>query len=766
MPDGQYNIEFKIYDSLGTGTSGQGTCSLDSSTDDCWWVETRTGANTVKVKNGYFSANLGSVTGFSSTVPWDQDLWLSMRIGGIGAPSWDTEMSPRIKLTAVPYAFNTDRLDGIDSSGFAQLTPSSPQVVNSALSALSLNQNGSGALLKLQGDGADILTVSKTGEAYFKGAINIDGASLDIGTLSVLGALVLNDGTNNTGTIQTAALGQNTVYTLPDPGGVSASICLSSGNCAGAGDIRNGGNAFGGLVTIGTNDNFGLAFETNTTTKMTILPNGNIGIAVMTPEAVLEVAGRTATSGSTTMTAVNGTSLFTTSISITLNAGDYIVPTISTAQARAVTAGGTGVTFNVTPAYSAGVTLETFTIYRPISNFTTDSGTSGLFVQGNTGKVGIGTETPLAMLSVGLGSPFQVSETGAVIAVGVSSSSGLIVSAGGASITGGLDNNSGGLTEAGSITGVGTNITASAGLTIASGGSSDLALDSASNKLVIAASDTMLERIASGSLTLNLADSSATSLVLDNAGSGVANLNLSDGGLSTAGTSRLTNGGALENITGLTITSSGANVTGNSVFAGNVDLNGNTVVGNATTDRLTITAQLLGQDGLVFQGATDNGFASILRITDPTANRIVTLADEAGTICLRDSLNCGFVLFGETAAQTDSSTDASIFINKTGASGNILTLQKSGAGVFTIANNGAVTIASTTAGAFSVTDASALNYFSVDTSGSLVRIGSATADGVGALLIMDTKNTTGDPAIGSNTNAQYYNSFTNKFRCY
>lgn len=56
----------------------------------------------------------------------------------------------------------------------------------------------------------------------------------------------------------------------------------------------------------------------------------------------------------------------------------------------------------------------------------------------------------------------------------------------------------------------------------------------------------------------------------------------------------------------------------------------------------------------------------------------------------------GFVQLGQSAsAQTDSSTNSGIFINKTGASGNILELQKSASSVFTIGNTGNITATGT-----------------------------------------------------------------------
>jgi hypothetical protein len=115
IPDGNYNIEFKIYKSLASGASVQGTC-VGGGTDDCLWMETRTSGNKVRVVNGYMSVNLGSVTSFPA-INWDQQLYLTMNIGGTGSPGWDGEMSPRITMTALPYAFRAAQLAKTDGSG-------------------------------------------------------------------------------------------------------------------------------------------------------------------------------------------------------------------------------------------------------------------------------------------------------------------------------------------------------------------------------------------------------------------------------------------------------------------------------------------------------------------------------------------------------------------------------------------------------------------------------------------------------------------------
>jgi hypothetical protein len=97
VADGNYNVEFKIY----TASSG----------GSATWTETRTSGNRVRVVDGYLTANLGDVTSFPSNMPWDQQLWLTMNIGGTGgSPTWDGEMNPRIQLTSVPYSFRSASL--------------------------------------------------------------------------------------------------------------------------------------------------------------------------------------------------------------------------------------------------------------------------------------------------------------------------------------------------------------------------------------------------------------------------------------------------------------------------------------------------------------------------------------------------------------------------------------------------------------------------------------------------------------------------------
>jgi Carbohydrate binding domain len=131
VPDGNYNVELKLYDAVTSSGSSQGSCTGDS---NCLWTETRTSTNQVRVVNGYLTVNLGSVTSFPTTIKWDQQLWLGMNIGGTsGSPVWDNEMTPRLQLTAVPYAFRAGMLAAQNGSNLATLdfnAPTAPRTIH------------------------------------------------------------------------------------------------------------------------------------------------------------------------------------------------------------------------------------------------------------------------------------------------------------------------------------------------------------------------------------------------------------------------------------------------------------------------------------------------------------------------------------------------------------------------------------------------------------------------------------------------------------
>ena len=77
VPDGYYNIEFKIYEGGSGSTIGNPDGTLK-------WTESRlnSAGHGVLVKNGYMAVELGSVVPFGGSIDWNQDtIWLSMNIG-------------------------------------------------------------------------------------------------------------------------------------------------------------------------------------------------------------------------------------------------------------------------------------------------------------------------------------------------------------------------------------------------------------------------------------------------------------------------------------------------------------------------------------------------------------------------------------------------------------------------------------------------------------------------------------------------------------
>lgn len=210
VPDGTYNVEFKLYNAASSSGSSQGSCSGDSA---CVWVETRSSGNKVRVVNGYLTVNLGSVTGFGA-INWDQELWLTMNIGGTGTPGWDGEMTPRLKLTAVPYAFQAGGLTNTNGANRSTLGWATQSASNSILLP-----NEAGTICLQGSSNCGFLTSSGAAGSFVQlqasspgtpqtGNLNISGTAIAGGALqspttytntldTISGTTTLNIGTTN-----------------------------------------------------------------------------------------------------------------------------------------------------------------------------------------------------------------------------------------------------------------------------------------------------------------------------------------------------------------------------------------------------------------------------------------------------------------------------------------------------------------------------------------------------------------------------------------
>ncbi len=235
--------------------------------------------------------------------------------------------------------------------------------------------------------GANSLGVG--GNALITGNVGI-GTTSPGGKLDVAGGFITTS--YNTG---------NTYPSFDDQGSNRhfGAIGWNFGAGGGAVDIWN-------TSTAGGNQGFVFRQQTGVSSQtplMTINGSGNVGIGNTSPTAKLQVTESAGiSSGATTMTVTGQpTTTFSTSVSTTLYAGDYIIPTTTTAQARTVANTATGTSFTVTSNFTANIAGETFTIYRPSTNITNNAGTaSRLFIQGSTGNVGIGTTSPDVKLHI------------------------------------------------------------------------------------------------------------------------------------------------------------------------------------------------------------------------------------------------------------------------------------------------------------------------------------------------------------------------------
>lgn len=310
VDDGNYNVQFKVYQD-GDGALGGGDETLK-------WTEEHlnNASNGITVKNGYLSAQLGSITAFGSSVDWNQDtLWLSVNIGntnGTCTPfsscSGDGEMDPFMRFTAVPYALNAGQLGGLSSDDFVQFSPAAAQTDADSDNTINVNKTGSGGILNLADGGTSVLQVVDGGAATFKTTsdsttgfqiFDADGGTAILTVDTVNERVILDK--DNTG----LSLEVNGEIRVKTDGG-SRAISLYNTNNTGTGpDIDFVG---GGLLAAddslllnidsdnnGTTNVFGINTnsdsETGATRLLTVQENGNVGIGEPSPDEALDVIG-------------------------------------------------------------------------------------------------------------------------------------------------------------------------------------------------------------------------------------------------------------------------------------------------------------------------------------------------------------------------------------------------------------------------------------------------------------------------------------------
>ena len=249
---------------------------------------------------------------------------------------------------------------------------------------------------------ANAFQVAANGNIITAGTAVINGASVTVGSASQAGSLVLNDGAGKTATLGVATLGQNTTYTLPDPGVANVSICLTSGNCAGSG---------GGVTSAGGTTNRLAKFSgANAIADSSI--SDSAGIVSTTSDLIIQggdvtVGVANAQTGTINL-AHSGSSFLGSIIQGALSSNQsYTLPdTSGTICLSSGNCSGSGSSNTLQASYDAGNTITTSNarnIAFTLADTTTDANFTVDVASGSTGyvafrRVGGGAADPAQLL--------------------------------------------------------------------------------------------------------------------------------------------------------------------------------------------------------------------------------------------------------------------------------------------------------------------------------------------------------------------------------
>lgn len=275
VPDGVYNVEFKIYQD-GDGQSVGDTTGSPAGT--LKWTEDHLNNSSqgVTVRNGYLSVQLGSITAFGTNIDWNQDtLWLSVNIGNTNGSctpfsscSPDGEMIPMKRLSANPYALNAGQLGGLTSSQYVQLARGLQSEAGNSTNSIDINKTGTGGnFIRLQASGSDAFTLNNSGDIAFGANANHTISVATAGASAAGKSLTITAGTAGSG--GSALVGGDLVLQAGTGGGTNG----NGGNITIDAGAPNGSGS-GGTINIGTANASGVNIATNASAHTVAIGNG------------------------------------------------------------------------------------------------------------------------------------------------------------------------------------------------------------------------------------------------------------------------------------------------------------------------------------------------------------------------------------------------------------------------------------------------------------------------------------------------------------
>jgi hypothetical protein len=489
------------------------------------------------------------------------------------------------------------------------------------------NLTGGGGTITL-GSGGSCGSLTIVNSPTFSGDLAVQGSGgVSIGVAGTTAGLLklANDTNTNLATIQSAVLGQATLFTLPDPGQATATICLSTGNCAGAGGGITGSGTSGKLAKF--NSSGSITDSTLSESGTTLTASGNV---LIQGSNSLSVGSASTNDGSITFYNSVGAHTVTLQAPSSDPASNLVfkLPSAYGANGDCLKSDGAGaLTFTAcTGGVGGGVTsLDSQTGVLTLANSSGASGTITIDNASTTAKgiaqfnssnfsvasgvvntiqdIGTGAAPTFSGLSITnsatIGAGLTVTTGGATISAG-----GLTVSAGGAAITGNSTIN-------GTLSGL-TGLTSSGTITFSTLTTAGVVHNSAagvlSTGLVALGADTSGNYLASlGSVTgLTIGGTNGVA-------GGIPTLSVNYGALANTAaqgnTALVFNGsgnltGSISGTAGGGFTTTTLTVVNNPTFSGLVTANGGLTVASGATIAGTITLSDLATAGVLHTNAS------------------------------------------------------------------------------------------------------------------------------------------------------------------